>query len=222
MKIFKYLFVLTLLNSCGENDSNVDKSKTQITQPKTKEVIHSTTSDIKKNHLYNDISLVIAGMNNPRGGNYGDISSSNAFKEYNNKIDKSYEKFKLNKLKNFEKWSELELEDRMENTENLFYPFSGPDIAYAYSMIPSANNYYLFGLEPVGDIPNLDGFKTNTLPALFSSINCAISDNLNLSFFITKNMKTDLSNQQIKGTIPVLLFSYPKHSTSFYIRRGKY
>ena len=36
MKIFKYLFVLTLLNSCGENDSNVDKSKTQITQPKTK------------------------------------------------------------------------------------------------------------------------------------------------------------------------------------------
>ena len=206
MKIFKYLFVLTLLNSCGENDSNVDKSKTQITQPKTKEVIHSTTSDIKKNHLYNDISLVIAGMNNPRGGNYGDISSSNAFKEYNNKIDKSYEKFKLNKLKNFEKWSELELEDRMENTENLFYPFSGPDIAYAYSMIPSANNYYLFGLEPVGDIPNLDGFKTNTLPALFSSINCAISDNLNLSFFITKNMKTDLSNQQIKGTIPVLLF----------------
>ena len=89
MKIFKYLFVLTLLNSCGENDSNVDKSKTQITQPKTKEVIHSTTSDIKKNHLYNDISLVIAGMNNPRGGNYGDISASNAFKEYNNKIDMS-------------------------------------------------------------------------------------------------------------------------------------
>ncbi|MDB4340183.1 hypothetical protein OAA13_00865, partial [Crocinitomicaceae bacterium] len=111
-----------------------------------------------------------------------------------------------NKLKNFEDWSSIELKDRMNTTENLFYPFSGPDIAYAYSMIPTAQNYYLFGLEPVGEIPNLKGLKSNALPALFNSINSAISDNLNLSFFITKNMKSDLSNHEIKGTIPILLF----------------
>ncbi len=206
MKIGKYLLVIILLNSCGESESKVDELKIQTTQSKTKESIQPKTIEVEKIHFHNDISLVIAGMSNPTGGDYSDICSSSTFENYNKKIDKSYKKFKINKLKNFEEWSSLELKDRMNNTENLFYPFSGPDIAYAYSMIPTAQNYYLFGLEPVGEIPNLKGIKSNALPALFNSINSAISDNLNLSFFITKNMKSDLSNQQIKGTIPILLF----------------
>lgn len=206
MKIHKSLLIIILINSCGENNSNVEELKINSPQKTTKETIHPKTIEIEKSHLQNDVSLVIAGINNSRGGDYNEICSSSAFKDYNKKIDKSYEKFKLNKLKNFEDWSSIELKDRMNTTENLFYPFSGPDIAYAYSMIPTAQNYYLFGLEPVGEIPNLKGLKSNALPALFNSINSAISDNLNLSFFITKNMKSDLSNHEIKGTIPILLF----------------
>ena len=206
MKVCKYLLIIVLLNSCAENDSKVDRTKLQTTQSKTKGSIKTKIIEVEKIHIHNDVSLVIAGMNNPNGGDYSDICSSNAFRYYNKKIEKSFKNFKLKKLKKFEDWSSLELKDRMKNTKNLFYPFSGPDIAYAYSMIPTAQNYYLFGLEPVGEIPNLNGFKSNDLPKLFSSINSAISDNLNLSFFITKNMKSDLSDPQIKGTIPILLF----------------
>ena len=206
MNPFITALILILLYSCGSNDSN-DKVQSNTAKPsKSEESNIEKIEELEINHYYNDISLIIAGMVNPNSGSYDEISKSNAFLNYSKKIDKNYDKFELNKLKNFENWSEEELKDRLNSTENLFYPFSGPDFAYPYAMIPKADNYYLFGLEPVGEIPNLEGIKINALPALFNSIHSAISDNLNLSFFITKNMKTDLSNQQIKGTIPILLF----------------
>ena len=206
MKTCITALIIVLLYSCGSNDSK-DKKQTNTTNTsETKESKPEEIKEVEINHFYNDISLIIAGMVNPKSSSYDKISKSNAFLNYSKKIDKNYEKFELNKLKNFENWSAEELKDRMSSTENLFYPFSGPDIAYAYSMIPEAQNYYLFGLEPVGEIPNIEGIEINALPSLFNSIHGAISDNLNLSFFITKNMKTDLSNQQIKGTIPILLF----------------
>jgi hypothetical protein len=187
MKLVKSILITALLHSCQGDDPNVPDSKiNHPAQEKPTEVGSEQFIPIEKDHTFNDISLVIAGINNEREGSYKEISSSSVFKTYNKKIDKSYAKFEQNKLERFKNWSATELADEAKTTENLFYPFSGPDIAYAYAMIPSAKNYFLFGLEPVGEIPSLSGMKGDSLPALFSSINSAISDNLNLSFFITK------------------------------------
>ena len=74
-----------------------------------------------------------------------------------------------------------------------------------YSFLPNAENYFMVALEPVGKIPNIEKIDNN-MNSFFGALNNAIRDNLNLSFFITKNMKGQMNNAQIKGTIPALLF----------------
>ena len=163
-------------------------------------------SIIPLNHYYNDISLFIAGLSVDSSSRFNDISKSSEFIQYEKTIETTFSKFRKRKLQNLEYWRDSSLVDINNSTEDVLYPFSGPDIIYAYSVLPKAKNYYLFGLEPVGIIPDIENYKASSLPVLFKTINTSISDNLNLSFFITRKMKVELSAPAIKGTVPILLF----------------
>ena len=67
----------------------------------------------------------------------------------------------------------------------VFYPFGGPDILHALAFYPDADEYHLFGLEPVGKPgPAAELLSQKTKDANRK----AFSDILAGSFFITKNM----------------------------------
>jgi hypothetical protein len=82
--------------------------------------------------------------------------------------------------------------------------FSGPDFLYATSFFPSASTYVLSGLEPVGDVPQLTSLPRGSLDASLRNIEGSLASILNLSFFITKNMKTQLTEGSVYGTLPIL------------------
>jgi hypothetical protein len=134
-----------------------------------------------------------------------EYTQKNEWKNYSADIDKSWDNFQKNKLDVMSPWIEKELGKINDATKNVFYPFSGPDFVYMYTFLPKAENYYMVALEPVGIIPDITKIG-NSMPSFFAALNNAIKDNLNLSFFITKSMKVQMNNEQIKGTIPVLLF----------------
>jgi hypothetical protein len=62
----------------------------------------------------------------------------------------------------------------------------------------------LSGLEPVGDVPQLTSLPRGSLDASLRNIEGSLASILNLSFFITKNMKTQLTEGPVYGTLPIL------------------
>jgi len=88
--------------------------------------------------------------------------------------------------------------------DTMLYMFSGPDFLYATSFFPSASTYVLAGLEPVGDVPQLTSLPRGSVDGSLHNIEGSLSTILNVSFFITKNMQTQLSAGPVYGTLPVL------------------
>jgi hypothetical protein len=88
--------------------------------------------------------------------------------------------------------------------DTMLYMFSGPDFLYATSFFPNASTYVLAGLEPVGDVPQLTALKRPFLEYTLQNIESSIGTLMNYSFFITRNMKTQLSNGPVYGTLPIL------------------
>jgi hypothetical protein len=104
--------------------------------------------------------------------------------------------------------------------DTMLYMFSGPDFLYATSFFPSAKTYVLSGLEPVGDVPELTALLRGAVDSSLRNIEGSLATILNLSFFITKNMKTQLTTGQVYGTLPILYVFLARtgktvHETSF-------
>ncbi len=88
--------------------------------------------------------------------------------------------------------------------DTLLYFFSGPDFLFATSFFPTASTYVLAGLEPVGSIPQLTSLSAPAIEGTLQKLENSLGSLLSFSFFITKNMKSQLSDGPVYGTLPVL------------------
>ncbi|MFM2177585.1 MAG: hypothetical protein RL015_1683 [Verrucomicrobiota bacterium] len=86
----------------------------------------------------------------------------------------------------------------------LFYFFSGPDFLYANAFYPQARAYILCGQEPVGQIPDVAALSGDSRSAALKNLRKALNAILSYSFFITADMKSDLTQTQLSGTLPIL------------------
>ena len=105
---------------------------------------------------------------------------------------------KLSKVRAFSK------EYLTDKHDTMLYMFSGPDFLYATSFFPNASTYVLAGLEPTGDIPQLTNLSRSTVNGSLRNLEVSMGSLLSLSFFITKNMKVQLHEGPVFGTLPVL------------------
>jgi hypothetical protein len=90
------------------------------------------------------------------------------------------------------------------STEPCFYMFSGPDLLYAHTLYPNASSYVLCGIEPVGTVPDLTKLSPELRDASLANIRRSLSTVLKFSYFITKDMRTDLSDAQLGGIVPIV------------------
>lgn len=209
MKASYFLFslVVTTLFSCASQDEkrkeNLEVKEDNID---TSDINKSEEKKLILNHEYNDIALFLAGKNISDESKLFQFTTDSTFARYARKINTKFQKYSDKQLSKINSWSTSELNDINTESKEVFYPFSGPDIIHALTLFPNAENFYLYGLESVGEIPNIQELGKDSTGRLFSSLNNAISDNLFLSFFLTNEMKKDLNSTYIKGTIPVLFF----------------
>lgn len=91
--------------------------------------------------------------------------------------------------------------DFRDKIDFVFYPFSGADFLYANAIFPDADTYFMCGLEKVGSTL---GTNIKTDPAHYASLRRALISLMKNSYFITKDMKNDLDNEQLDGVCPVL------------------
>jgi hypothetical protein len=104
-----------------------------------------------------------------------------------------------------EAWQATHLAPLAPDSRTLIYPFSGPDFVNAYALFPDEDTYVLFSLEEPGAVPRLDKMPTPEMGLLLKDLRLALNDMVHLNFFITPNMKEQLRESTLKGTVPVLM-----------------
>jgi len=93
----------------------------------------------------------------------------------------------------------------------MFYFFSGPDFLYANAFYSKATTYVMAALEPSGSVPDLSRMSRGSIDSALANIEHSLGNIMHLSFFITKNMKSDLHVGQVSGALP-LLFVFMERS----------
>jgi len=189
------LAMVCSLTACSQGPA----TKTDSTQ--TKQVV----KPVVKKYYYNDVALYLAGMMPDTSGVFNKLVKKSQWKLYSNSFDTMWKGVEKNSLAKVRKWTDTALAEVHKSTKTLFYPFSGPDFLYANTIFPEANKYILFGLERTGSIPNVAAMTDQRMNSLFVSINKSLTEILKLSFFITKEMNSNLNTQDVDGVLPVIM-----------------
>ena len=116
-------------------------------------------------------------------------------------FDQAFAQLEQRQLAKIRAWSDTNL---AAPRPTMYYMFSGPDFLYADAFYGKATTYVLSALEPPGSVPDLARLPRGGVGAALYSVERSLGSILSFSFFITKQMKTDLHAGQINGTLPVL------------------
>jgi len=184
--------------SCGGNGNKQNNDK--------KDTVKTVKKDsVKANKAYTDIAKFISGMKVDEKSDLYELSKLESFVNYSQSSDSSWSKLNNKRLSKMRTWAETELSDLNKDIKTLFYPFSGPDFLHAHTFFPKATKIYMFGLEPVGNIPDLNKVPKDKLDKFYSALNFSIEDALSLSFFKTIDMSKELNSELISGALPIIM-----------------
>jgi hypothetical protein len=132
------------------------------------------------------------------------LSRNQSWVDHATEFDKAWNELDKRQISKIRAWSGEFLADATADKSPMFYMFSGPDILYANTFFPNASNYVLAGLEPIGPVPDVQHLQPGVLGAGLANLRKSLNSVLSFSFFITKDMKVDLRQTQLSGTLPIL------------------
>jgi hypothetical protein len=149
----------------------------------------------------NDTARFLAGMPPASDSPLAALANTPSFTQQQHAFDAVFEQEDKNTLSKVRAFSAAHL---THSHDTMLYFFSGPDFLYATSFFPHASTYVFAGLEPVGDIPPLNSLPRGAVEQTLQNLRSSTYTILHLSFFITKNMRSQLSEGSVFGTLPVL------------------
>jgi len=151
----------------------------------------------------NITALFLAGMDLPPDSNLEKLTQTAFYQSYKTEFAASWSRFQKPNLDRMSIWWNEKLAKNFNN--NISYPFSGPDIMNVLAFFPDADNYILFGLEPVGTIPNLFAITDAELTSGLKALRKSLNDILQINFFLTNNMAEDIKNNPFNGISALLM-----------------
>lgn len=200
--------------SCSNSDTTNNKTKKQDTN--TVEIkdtlsvkpvkIDSTIIEpsIKINDSINAIATIIAGMYSNSNSEFNFLLKNKDYLNFATNFNNRWLKFDTTRLEKLKLFQQKVLSKNVKPAQTLFYPFSGPDILYAYTFFPDVENYIMVGLEPVGTLPKFTNNPEDSIVNYFNKINTSLNAILKFSFFRTESMSKDLKNEEVDGTLHLL------------------
>ncbi len=151
----------------------------------------------------NDTARFLAGLSSHSNSSLNGLRRGALWRSHARSMDQRWRRAEA-RLGSIRSWRRGALGGIGAARNNIYYPFSGPDILYAHTFFPSARNYFLCGLEPVGSIPDLNTLSASELATALSGLQTSVATALDYSYFITKDMRRDLASTPLKGALPVL------------------
>ena len=148
-----------------------------------------------------DIARFLAGLPLSSNSPLAELTKDPAWLSHARYFDSIFAREESVHLSKVREFSKKYLSDKHDT---MLYMFSGPDFLYATSFFPNASTYVLAGLEPVGAVPDLTSLSPLVIDGELRRLEASMSSLFSFSFFITQNMKTQLREGPIYGTLPVL------------------
>jgi hypothetical protein len=148
-----------------------------------------------------DTARFLAGMLPTAGSPLLPLTRDPAWQRHARFLDTAFGQLEARQLSRIRNWAAANL---AAPRPTMFYMFSGPDFLYANAFYGKASTYVLSALEPVGQLPDLTRLPHGEIDATLSNVERSLGSILSFSFFITKQMKTDLRAGQLTGTLPIL------------------
>lgn len=164
----------------------------------------------KYSAIYDDMAKFFAGIETDSTSEIGGLFKTTAWKAHAKSFSSRWEGLEKKRLAPVREWVATELKDISSDTKTLFYPFGGPDFLFANTFFPSFENFVLIGLEPVGQLPDLNKLKPAVLNAYLTSVQGSLRTLVTGGFFKTKDMASDFLPGNVNGTVPVLLIFLAK------------
>jgi len=157
--------------------------------------VHAQTATV------DDTAKFLAGMMPSADSPLVPLTNDPAWQRHAKFFDGAFEKLEQRQISRIRAWADTNL---AAPKPTMFYMFSGPDFLYANAFHSKASTYVLSALEPVGAVPDLSRLSRGGIASALYNVERSLGSVLSFSFFITKQMKTDLQAGQISGTLPIL------------------
>ena len=148
-----------------------------------------------------DTAKFLAGMMPSADSPLAPLTREAAWQRHAKFFDSAFGQLEQRQLSRIRAWADTNL---AAPRPTMFYMFSGPDFLYANAFYSRASTYVLSALEPVGSVPDLSRLPRSGIASALYNVERSLGSILSFSFFITKQMKTDLQAGQISGTLPIL------------------
>ena len=192
------LLLPLLITACSSSGIKRDRSGAEISAPF--EVVGGNPSE-------NDIARFLAGRAVLHGEKLSQIQQAPEYQAFS---EDTLTKWKLRASRRIDdqrEWELFALKPLIGSPRTLVYPFGGPDLMHALALFPNASNYILLGLEPAGNLPDLENASPGAVLGSLRGHATSMKTQLIHGYFITKDMKNDLSNGPLQGVTPILLSS---------------
>ena len=150
---------------------------------------------------FDDTARFLAGMPPSEVSPLVALTKGRGWQQHAKAMDKAFAFVEKSPLSQIRNWSTANLKSPQPA---MFYMFSGPDFLFADAFFPHATTYVLAGLEPSGDIPDLMKMQRRGGVSGLGHLQNSMRTLLALSFFITKEMRENLGESALRGTIPIL------------------
>ncbi len=219
MKIYNIFIVsaiVTLLASCNKSTENQEQTKVPVKDTSAPIVVEapgysvdsaekaSGELPVATNPLFDQFAHIAAGLTLPDTAKMASICAKPEWKKFAQKFDSSWNQIEKDRLSAMRSWKDTELKDINANPKHLLYAFSGPDFLNAFTFFPTAPNFTMIALEPVGQVKDLSKLKDAELAKYVNSVDESLIDIFEKSYFITRKMLQHLQRDKADGTLPLL------------------
>jgi hypothetical protein len=150
----------------------------------------------------NDIARFLAGMPVPPDSPLAPLTRDPSWQEHSAYFEREFSKLTVRQLQKLHAWEDIYLPEATQPIPIAFYMFSGPDFLYVDQFFPRASVYVLCGKESMGPPP--DPLRIPNLSGALGNLENAMKSSLTTTYFITKDMKVDLHEQNLNGVLPIL------------------
>jgi hypothetical protein len=150
----------------------------------------------------NDVARFLAGMPVPENSPLAPLTRDPGWQTHAAFFEKQFSKVNLMQLQKLHGWQQTSFPESLTPFPVVFYMFSGPDFLYVDQFFPRAAVYVLCGKEALGPPP--DPLRIANLSSALGNLENAMKSSLNTTYFITKDMKVDLHEQNLNGVLPIL------------------
>ncbi len=139
----------------------------------------------------------LAGM--PVTGILEPLTRTAAWQAHAGEFNAAWQRMETRQLSKVRVWAH-----GVPSANTLHYFFSGPDFLYADLIFPDVSTYVLCAIEPVGGVANLSSLSESALAGSLGNLRTSLGSIMRYHYFITKELRADLTRDRISGTLPLL------------------